>query len=262
MTDMTITDATILASLLTELRLPSIARNWKRITDAANRESWPAQKTLATLLEIEVAERASRRIQRHRDQSETPVGKTFASFDFTAAPKLNKPHLLALGAGGDWIKNGDNLLLFGQSGTGKSHALAAICHALIDAGKRVLFTQTIDMVQRLQIARRDLSLVSALEKFDKYDLIVLDDISYVRKDQAETSVLFELIAHRYERHSIAITANQSFSAWNAVFPDAAMTAAAVDRLVHHATIIEMNGESYRKRFALRKAAKQETPALA
>ena len=89
MTDMTMTDATILASLLTELRLPSIARNWKRITEAANREGWPAQKTLATLLEIEVAERASRRIQRHRDQSETPVGKTFASFDFTAAPELS-----------------------------------------------------------------------------------------------------------------------------------------------------------------------------
>src|ERR1700686_2158701 len=255
MTDMNMTDATILASLLTELRLPSIARNWKRITEAANREGWPAQKTLATLLEIEVAERASRRIQRHRDQSETPVGKTFASFDFTAAPELSKPHLLAL-------KNGDNLLVFGESGTGKSHALAAICHALIDAGKRVLFTQTIDMVQRLQIPRPDLSLVSALDKFDKYDLIVLDDISYVRKDQAETSVLFELIAHRYERHSIAITANQSFSAWNSVFPDAAMTAAAVDRLVHHATIIEMNGESYRKRFALRRAAKEETPILA
>src|SRR5271167_2660117 len=118
MTDMTMTDATILASLLTELRLPSIARNWKRITEAANREGWPAQKTLATLLEIEVAERASRRIQRHRDQSETPVGKTFASFDFTAAPELSKPHLLALGAGGDWIKNGDNLLVFGESGTG------------------------------------------------------------------------------------------------------------------------------------------------
>src|SRR5580658_5241525 len=129
MTDMTMTDATILASLLTELRLPSIARNWKRITEAANREGWPAQKTLATLLEIEVAERASRRIRRHRDQSETPVGKTFASFDFTAAPELSKPHLLALGAGGDWIKNGDNLLVFGESGTGKSHALAAICHA-------------------------------------------------------------------------------------------------------------------------------------
>ena len=261
MADTHVTDAAFLASLLTELRLPSIARNWKRVIETADRDGWPAQKVPATLLEIEVAERASRRIQRHRDQSETPAGKTFATFDFDAAPELRKPQVLALGAGADWIKNGDNLLIFGKSGTGKSHVLAAICHALIDAGKRVLFTQTIDMVQRLQIARRDLSLVSALEKFDKFDLVVLDDISYVRKDQAETSVLFELIAHRYERHSIAITANQAFSAWSAIFPDAAMTAAAVDRLVHHATILEMNGESYRNRCALQRAAKEKHPAL-
>src|ERR1700684_2664879 len=114
MTDMTMTDATLLAFLLTELRLPSIARNWKRITEAANREGWPAQKTLATLLEIEVAERASRRIQRHRDQSATPVGKTFASFDFTAAPAPSARRCGLLSSGGDWIKNGDNLLVFGE----------------------------------------------------------------------------------------------------------------------------------------------------
>jgi DNA replication protein DnaC len=244
------TGVDILPSMLTELRLPSIARNWKRITETADRDGWAAGTTLATLMEIEVNERASRRIQRHRDQSETPAGKTFASFDFQAAPGVRKQHLMALGAGGDWIKDGDNLLIFGQSGTGKTHALAAVCHALIDAGTRVLFNRTIDIVQRLQIARRELSLVSALEKLDKYDLIVCDDLSYVRKDQAETSVLFELIAHRYERRAMAITANQPFSAWTDVFPDAAMTAAAVDRLVHHATIIEMNGDSYRKRSAI------------
>jgi DNA replication protein DnaC len=251
-----------LPSLLTELRLPSIARNWKRITEIADRDGWAAGTMLATLMEIEVNERASRRIQRHRDQSETPAGKTFASFDFQAAPGVRKQHLLALGAGGDWIKDGDNLLIFGQSGTGKTHALAAICHALIDAGTRVLFNRTIHIVQRLQIARRELSLVSALEKLDKYDLIVCDDLSYVRKDQAETSVLFELIAHRYERRSIAITANQPFSAWSEVFPDAAMTAAAVDRMVHHATIIEMNGDSYRKRSAIGRQAREDpsTPA--
>jgi len=253
------TDTTALPSFLTALRLPSIARNWKRITDTADRDGWPAARVLATLLELEVAERASRRIRRHRDQSELPAGKTFATFDFAAAPGVRKQHLLALGAGGDWINNGDNLLVLGQSGTGKSHAVCAICHAIIDAGRRVLFTRTTDMVQRLQTARRELALASALDKLDKYELIVLDDLSYVRKDQAETSVLFELIAHRYERHSIAITANQPFSAWNEVFPDAAMTAAAVDRLVHHATIIEMNGDSFRKRFAIRRAAKDDEP---
>ena len=119
----------------------------------------------------------------------------------------------------------------------------------IDTGRRVLFCSTTDMVQKLQAARRDLSLPSMLDKLDKYDLIVLDDLSYVRKDQVETSALFELIAHRYERHSIAITANQPFSAWDNVFPDPAMSVAAIDRLVH-STIIEMNGESYRKRSAV------------
>ena len=243
-------DTAVLPTLLTALRLPSIARNWKRITETADHDGWPAARLLATLLEIEVADRTSRRIQRHRDQSGLPVGKTFATFDFDAAAGARKPLLLALGSGDGWIKTGDNLLVFGQSGTGKSHAVAAIGNALVDAGQRVLFTRTTDMVQRLQTARRDLALAATLDKLDKYDLIVLDDLSYVRKDQAETSVLFELISHRYERHSIAITANQPFSAWSEVFPDPAMTVAAIDRLVHHATIIEMNGESYRKRTAV------------
>jgi len=242
--------AAVLPTLLTTLRLPSINRNWKRLTDAADREGWPAAHLLASLLEIEMAERTSRRIQRHRDQSGLPAGKTFATFDFDAAPGIRKPHLLSLATGEGWIESGDNLLIFGQSGTGKTHAVAAISHALIDTGRRVLFCTTTDMVQKLQAARRDLSLSSMLDKLDKYDLIILDDLSYVRKDQIETSALFELIAHRYERHSIAITANQPFSAWSDVFPDPAMTVAAIDRLIHHAVIIEMNGESYRKRSAV------------
>jgi DNA replication protein DnaC len=242
--------AAVLPTLLKALRLPSINRNWKRLTDTADRDGWPAANLLAALLEIEMADRSSRRIQRHRDQSGLPNGKTFATFDFDAAPGIRKSHLLALAAGDDWINNGGNLLLFGQSGTGKTHAVAAIGHALIDAGHRVLFCSTTDMVQKLQAARRDLSLPAMLDKLDRYDLIVLDDLSYVRKDQVETSALFELIAHRYERHAIAITANQPFSAWDSVFPDPAMTIAAIDRLVHHSTIIEMNGESYRKRSAI------------
>jgi len=110
--------------------------------------------------------------------------------------------------------------------------------------------RTSDLVQRLQIARRELALESALAKLDKYSLLILDDIAYVSKDQAETSVLFELIGSRYERRSMLITANQPFGAWGKVFPDQAMTLAAIDRLVHHATILEMNVESYRRRAAL------------
>ena len=120
---------------------------------------------------------------------------------------------------------------------------------LIDRGFRVLFTRTSDLVQRLQAARRDLRLPAELTRFDRFDLLVLDDISYVRRDQSETSVLFELIAERYERRSVALTANQSFSAWDRLFPDAAMTLATVDGLVHHTTM-EMNLKSYRRKFQL------------
>src|SRR4249920_725429 len=125
-------------------------------------------------------------------------------------------------------------------GAGKSHLAAAIGLALVEHGWRVLFMRTSDLVQRLQIARRELTLESTLAKLDKYHLLILDDIAYVSKDQAETSVLFELIGTRYERRSMLITANQPFGAWSKVFPDQAMTLAAIDRLAHHSTILEMN----------------------
>ena len=124
--------------------------------------------------------------------------------------------------------------------------------ALIENGWRVLFTRTTDLVQKLQLARRELALEAAIEKLNKYHLLILDDLAYVTQDQAETSVLFELISARYEHRSILITANQPFGEWNKIFPDPAMTLAAVDRLVHHATIFELNVESYRQRSALSK----------
>jgi len=144
------------------------------------------------------------------------------------------------------------LLLFGPPGTGKSHLASAIGLALIENGYRVLFTRTTDLVQKLQQARRDLDLESALAKLDKFHLLILDDLAYVTKDQAETSILFELISARYERRSLLITANQPFGDWNKVFQDPAMTLAAVDRLVHHAIIFEMNVESYRRREAVKR----------
>jgi DNA replication protein DnaC len=112
------------------------------------------------------------------------------------------------------------------------------------------------MVQRLQAARRDLTLASVMDKLDKYDLLILDDLSYVRKDQAETSVLFELISARYERRSLLITANQPFGSWDEIFPDKAMTVAAIDRLVHHAVILEMNADSYRRKAAIARMSDQ------
>ena len=239
-------DTARLPLLLRELRLPTIAAMWQSFTERADREGWPAARLLATLTELELAERDQRRIQRHLLEARLPPGKTLDSFDFTAVPMLSRAHVAALATGDGWIDRGGTILLFGPSGSGKSHLSAAFGHALIENGYRVLFTRTTDLVQRLQQARQALSLESAIEKLDKYHVLILEDLCYVRKDQAETSVLFELIAARYERRSLIVTANHPFGEWTSVFPDAAMTLAAVDRLVHHSTIFEMNVESYRR----------------
>lgn len=238
-----------LALMLGELRLPTIARLWPEFAQRSDKEGWPASRYLAALLEHELAERAKRRIERHCTESHLDPTKTLATFDFALVPMLSKAHVLALASGDSWLEKGATILIFGPPGVGKSHLGAGIGHALIEAGYRVLFMRTSEMVQRLQAARQSLQLPQALAKLDKYDLLILDDISYVRKDQAETSVLFELIAERYERKSLLITANQPFSGWDNVFPDPAMTVAAIDRLVHHATIFELNVESYRRKHA-------------
>ena len=239
-----------LGLLLGELRLPAIKHIWPGLAERADREGWPAARFLAALAEHELAERARRRIERHLAEARLPPGKTLDSFDFDALPMLSKAQVMALVAGDSWLEKGDNLLVFGPPGGGKSHLAAAIGLGLIENGWRVLFARTTDLVQRLQVARRELALESAIAKLDKYHLLILDDLAYVTKDQAETSVLFELISARYERRSVLITANQPFGEWNRIFPDAAMTLAAVDRLVHHATILELNVESYRRRTAI------------
>ena len=133
---------------------------------------------------------------------------------------------------------------------------------LAEHGYRVLFARTTDLAQRLQAARRELALEAAISKLDKFHLLVLDDFSYVNKDQAETSVLFELISARYEHRSMLITANQPFGDWQSIFPDPAMTVAAIDRLVHRATIFELNVESYRRRTAIDNKRKQQRSAAA
>jgi DNA replication protein DnaC len=235
--------------MLTELRLPTIKRLAQQLCGQSDREGWPGHRLLEALCEHEMAEREARRIERHRAESGLSPDKRLSNFDFTAVPNVSKAQVMALAEGHEWLDRGANVLLFGPPGAGKSHLLCGLAHALIEAGRRVLFTRCSELVQRLQAARRELRLPQELTRLDRFDLLILDDLSYVRRDQAESSVLFELIAERYERKSLAITANTPFSQWGEVFPDPAMTLAAVDRLVHHATILEMNVASYRQRQA-------------
>lgn len=238
-----------LGLMLTELRLPTIKRLAVHLCAQSDHEGWPGQRLLEALFEHEMAEREQRRIERHRAESALSPDKRLSSFDFAAVPDVSKAQVMALAGAHEWLDRGSNLLLFGPPGVGKSHLVCGLGHALIEAGRRVLFTRCGDLVQRLQAARRDLRLPQEMSKLDRFDLLILDDLSYVRRDQAETSVLFELIAERYERKSLAITANTPFSQWGEVFVEPAMTLAAVDRLVHHATILEMNVQSYRRRTA-------------
>lgn len=153
-------DAARLPLMLTELRLPTIKRLWQPFAEQSNREGWAAERFLATLLEQEMIEREARRLARARAASRLPVGKTLDAFDFTVLPMPSKAHALA--ESDEWVERGENLLAFGPSGVGKTHLMAAIGHALIDRGRRVLFVRTGELVQRLQAARRELKLPAEL----------------------------------------------------------------------------------------------------
>ena len=247
---MSAVDEIRLAVMLNDLRLPAVKHVWKAFADRSDKEAWPAAQFLSVIAEHELAERDRRRVERHLGEAKLLPGKTLESFDFAAVPMVSKAQVSALCAGDSWLENGANLILFGPPGGGKSHLASAIGLALIENGWRVHFARTADLVQKLQVARRELVLEAAIKALDRFDLLILDDLAYVTKDQAETSVLFELIGARYERRSMLVTANQPFGEWGRIFQDPAMTLAAVDRLVHHSTIFEMNVESYRRRTAL------------
>ena len=196
------------------------------------------------VLETEAAERRDRRRERLRKASQLPPGKTLETFDLARLPKplLHKFEGLLQGA---WVEEAANVLAFGLPGVGKSHAAAALGHALIELGHSVLFTPTFRVVQDRLAAKRDLRLPHALRKLDIFDVLVLDDIGYVQQSPEEVEVLFTLMAERYERRSMLITSNLVFSEWDRIFKNPMTTAAAIDRLVHHSTILEFNVPSYR-----------------
>jgi DNA replication protein DnaC len=190
--------------LLGELRLPGIKHNF-RFAERADKGSRRAARFLAALAEHELAERARRRIERPLAEARLPPGKTLDSFDFDAVPMVSKAQVMALVAGDSWLEKGDNLLAFAPPGGGKSHPAAGIGLGLIESGRRVLFTRTTDLVQRLRVARRTRA-GAAIARLDKDHLLILDDLAYVTNDLAETSVPFELISARYERRSMLIAA--------------------------------------------------------
>lgn len=238
--------------MLKQLKLAAMVQQWNTLGKKAIKEQWSPQQYLSELCHIELATRDDRRLQRLLKDAKLPVGKNLSNFDFSLVEGVNKHLIAELINQPSWLKLGGNILLFGASGLGKTHIASSIGYGLIEQGHKVKFIAASAIVQQLQQAKQHLRLQDELLKLDKYSLLIVDDVGYVRKTEQETSVLFELIAHRYERHSMIITSNKSFDQWDELFDDSTMTIAAIDRLVHHATIIHCEGESYRRKTALSK----------
>jgi DNA replication protein DnaC len=233
-----------LVILLRALKLPTIARHAEEVAQVAEREGWSFVRYLHHLVELEVHERRRRRIERNLRQSELPPDKTLATLTRSRLPaKVAK--LLPTLCEGTFLARGDNLLAFGLPGRGKTHLICAIGYELIQRGYRVLFIATYALVQRLLVAKRDLRLEDELAVLDGFDAVICDDIGYVQQSRDEMEVLFTFLAERYERRSVMITSNLVFSEWDRIFKDPMTTAAAIDRLVHHAIVLDMTGKSIR-----------------
>jgi len=231
-----------MGELLTRFKLPTFATEVvRRFTDAGHAD---ALSSLLEVLEAEADERGQRKTERLLRASRLPPGKTLETLDRTRLPRGVMAKLDEL-ATGDFLERAQNVLCFGLPGRGKTHAAAALGHALVQRGHAVLFTPTFRLVQELLAAKRDLALPRALQRLDGFDLLVLDDIGYVQQSADEVEVLFTLMAERYERRSLVITSNLVFGEWDRIFKNPMTTAAAIDRLVHHSTILEFSGPSKR-----------------
>ena len=235
------------------LRLPSFLVHYVDLAERAAAEGWSHVRYLAELVTLETSERADRRITRLLNEAKLPRDKTHATLNLNrfAAPLRGQIRQLLRG---EFVAGATNVCLIGRPGTGKSHVMAALARALVEHGHPVLFTSVASLVERLLDAKRNLRLARELKRLDNFDCLALDDIGYVQHDRAEMEVLFALLAERYERKSVMITSNLVFSKWDQIFKDPMTTAAAIDRVVHHAVVLEFTGPSVRAEAAEQRAA--------
>ena len=233
-----------LPNQLKELRLPAIRSHFQHAAARAAAENLSHLTYLAELTTLECEARKQGRVRRLRSRSQLPPGKTWDGFDFTRLPLQITRQLDSL-RDGSFLSRRENVLVFGKPGSGKSHVLCALADQLISQGRSLLFTTCSLLVQQLLIAKRDLRLPKTIRQLSAFEGLIIDDLGYVQQSREEMEVLFTLLAERYERGSVLLTSNLAFSKWDQIFKDTMTAAAAIDRLVHHSVILELNVPSYR-----------------
>lgn len=229
---------------LRDLYLTTVRGQYQEFADQARAESLEYEHYLFNVLQQEWESRREKRIERRLRQSGLPLEKSMSTFDIKRLPVKVAQQLRILQSG-EFVRHRENLLVFGNPGSGKTHLACALSQELIRQDKKVAFFTCAMLLQELLSAKKNLALPKLIKKLSRFDAVVIDDIGYVQQDKQEMEVLFTLLAERYERGSIIVTSNLPFSQWEKIFKDPMMTAAAVDRIVHHSVILELNIESYR-----------------
>ncbi|MDE3196407.1 MAG: IS21-like element helper ATPase IstB [Acidobacteriota bacterium] len=245
-----------LNAYLRDLHLPAIRSAFEEKARRAEKETLSYERYLFELVELECQQRREHRITRLLQSSKLPLEKTLENFQLQRLPQKVARQIKAL-EDGTFLDRRENVLVFGNPGSGKTHLLSALGQELIRAGRRVAFTTCSRLVQDLLLAKKELRLTRTIRKLAWYEALVIDDLGYVQQDREEMEVLFTLLAERYERGSVLISSNLPFSKWEAIFKDPMTTAAAIDRLVHHSVILELNIPSYRMEQAKKKKAEGE-----
>lgn len=250
------TAARELEEKLRRMKLAGFATHYREVARLAEKDGLSHERFLLALVEQEESDRRNRRVERLLKESKLPREKTLETFDLAYAPALPRALVRTLSEG-EFLDRAENVLAFGNPGTGKTHLLCGIGHELVKRGRSVLFTPAFALVHGLVRAKRDLRLAAELKRLDRFDAVLLDDIGYVQQDRTEMEVLFTFLSERYERKSVLVTSNLVFSKWEQIFKDSMVTAAAIDRLIHHARIIELNVPSYRAAEAHARRKKRE-----
>jgi len=245
-----------LVDLLKELHLPMFREYYQQFAQKAIANELGYEEYLYELAIRECEVRRANKIVRLVKASKLPLEKTLQTFELKRLPLKIRRQVKVLSEG-SFVEHNENILAFGKPGSGKTHLLCAVCHELARQGKRVYFATCDLMVQELLRAKQELKLDKWLKKLARFDVLMIDDFGYVKQNREEMEVLFTLLAYRYERGSVLITSNLPFSKWEVIFKDPMTTAAAIDRLVHHSVILELNVNSYRAEQARKRKYKDK-----